>query len=324
MTSTTTSTTTNPIRLLGGLLGTVLLPPRRPLTPLLPRTHPAPLPARHDPNPRRLPRAESLSLLTRATNGDLPALTKVLQHTYGRAGHRRHTLLNTFLTEQRAHDDAEPAHCRIPGSAPRPRARRHKSHAVAGALAPAKPHDAPPTASEDSVCAYSAGECVPETDVGVAGRRHEEEMVGGYDGEDIAAAAGGGVESVAGFGDGGGGVGGCAEEEDTGWREGGGGGLLSVEYLKSPIRHAHSKNLGLCTTARWDEELRDWVYTWGGTKIAANMGEPKKLAQRDLSLFEGIEGLDRAHVKAKKRTPSKKKVISQEDIDSRETVSSND
>lgn len=125
-------------------------------------------------------------------------------------------------------------------------------------------------------------------------------------------------------------------------------GLLSVEYLKSPIRHAHSKVRKaeidqrewhdltpkymqrmyakiweLCPKAHWDEEVRDWVYTWGGTRIAANRPEPKKVAQRDLSLFEGIEDLDGAHVKGKKKTPAKGRVIPQEEIDTREPVPTN-
>ena len=122
----------------------------------------------------------------------------------------------------------------------------------------------------------------------------------------------------------------------------GGEGLLSVEYLKAPIRHAHSKVRKeeidqrdrhkltprymqrmyakiweLCPKARWDEELRDWVYTWGGTKIAADKLEAKKVLQRDLSLFEGIEDLDIPHVKGKKTSPSKRKPIV-EDIDARD------
>lgn len=121
------------------------------------------------------------------------------------------------------------------------------------------------------------------------------------------------------------------------------GGLLSVEYLKAPIRHAHSKVRKseidqrdwheltpkymqrmyakiwqLCPKARWDEELRDWVYTWGGTKTAANRAEPKKVVQRDLSLFEGIENLGKAPVRAKKRVPAKGKVIPEDDINIRE------
>ncbi|KFY95890.1 hypothetical protein V500_02620 [Pseudogymnoascus sp. VKM F-4518 (FW-2643)] len=311
---------------------------------------------------------KALSLLTRATNGDLPALTKVLRHTYGRTGHRRHTLLNTFLSEQSTHSDAEPP------TATSPAVRRvleppKEVAPVGGVMVPAKPHDAPPTAFErllaDQILRYPARSpraqlkkayapiplenvfmrpTPPKREEGLRKRWLAETMnrilpplpEDEWDRlRDLATRAveWEGVPKRR------------TQAKEVGKEEAGG--LLSVEYLKAPIRHAHSKVRKaeidqrdwheltpkymqrmyakvweLCPKARWDEELRDWVYTWGGTNIAANRAEPKKVAQRDLSLFGGIEELDSAHVKAKKRSPAKGKVIPQEDIDVRKSVPS--
>ncbi|ELR02091.1 hypothetical protein VC83_06629 [Pseudogymnoascus destructans] len=369
MTTTTTTTTTNLTHLLRALLRACSYLPDGPSrhyfhARILHRFRHVTTPTLGAYRARR-----ALSFLTRATNGDLPALTKVLQHTYGRAGQRRHTLLNTLLSKFSIHDDAEqptavsPAVQRVlvPPTEVAPRG---------GAMVPAKPHDAPPTVFErllaDQILQYPprsnrsqlkmAYAPIPLENVFLrptAAKREarlrkrwltdtmerilpplpEEEW------DKLRGLATGVVEWE----------GAPKRRARVGLEEEGGGRLLSVEYLKAPIRHAHSKVRKveidqrdrheltpkymqrmyakiweLCPKARWDEELRDWVYTWGGTKIAANRGEPKKVAQRDLSLFEGIEDLDKGHVNAKKRNPAKGKVIPQEDIDSREAVPSND
>ncbi|OBT43195.1 hypothetical protein VE00_06432 [Pseudogymnoascus sp. WSF 3629] len=366
--TTTTTTTTNPTHLLRALLRACSYLPDGPSrhyfhAHILHRFRHVTTPTLGAYRARK-----ALSLLTRATNGDLPALTKVLQHTYGRAGHRRHTLLNTFLTEQRAHDDAEPP------TAISPAVRRvlvppTEVAPMGGAFVPAKPHDAPPTAFErllaDQILRYPAKSnrtqlkmayapiplenvflrpTTPKREEGLRKRWLADTMerilppLPEEEWDRLRDLAMGVVEWE-----------GAPKRRTRVGGEEGGCGLLSVEYLKSPIRHAHSKVRKaeidqrdwheltpkymqrmyakiweLCPKARWDEELRDWVYTWGGTKIAGNKAEPKKVSQRDLSLFEGIEDLERAHVNAKKRTPSKGKVIPQEEIDSRETVPSSD
>jgi hypothetical protein len=292
----------------------------------------------------------------------MPALTKVLQHAYGRAGHRRHTLLNAHLSEQDSHSDAEPP------TAISPAVRRTTTPPKTvtpngGGSVPAKPHNAPPTAFErflaDQILRYPANSTrtrlktvyapIPLENVFLrpTSRKREENMRKRWlvetkdkilpplpeeEWNRLRDLVTGAVEWEG------------APKRRTRAREAekeGGGGLLSVEYLKAPIRHAHSKVLKAqiekrdwheltpsymrrmygriweqCPKARWDEELRDWVYTWGGTKIAADKGVPRTIARRDLCLFEGIEELPEAHVKGKKiRSPSKK--VTAEDMEAR-------
>ncbi|KFY91485.1 hypothetical protein V498_05442 [Pseudogymnoascus sp. VKM F-4517 (FW-2822)] len=357
---------------------------------------------------------KALSLLTRATNGDVPALTKVLHHTYGRAGHRRHTLLNALLSEHNIHSDAEAPTAISPAVRQILKPPTEVAN-LGGIPVPAKPHDAPPTSFErllaDQILRYPASS--PRTQLKKAyapiplenvflrptGPKREEGLRKRWLAETmdkilpplpeeewnrLRGLATGVVEwegapkrrtpvgKVAKEADGGllsveylkapishahskvrkseidqrnwherTPVGKVAKEAD--------GGLLSVEYLKTPISHAHSKVRKsdidqrnwhrltpkymqrmyakiweLCPKSRWDEELRDWVYTWGGTKIAANRAEPKKVAQRDLSLFEGIEDLGKTHVRARKRVAARGKVIPEDDINVRESSPSND
>ncbi|KAL5352036.1 hypothetical protein ACLOAV_001979 [Pseudogymnoascus australis] len=313
---------------------------------------------------------KALSLLTRATNGDVPALTKVLHHTYGRAGHRRHTLLNAHLSEHNIHSDTEAPTAISPAVRQILKPPTEVAN-LGGIPVPAKPHDATPTSFErllaDQILRYPASS--PRTQLKKAyapiplenvflrptGPKREEGLRKRWLAEtmdkilpplpeeewnrlrDLAT----GVVEWEGVPKRRTPVGKVVKEED--------GGLLSVEYLKSPISHAHSKVRkseieqrnwheltpkymqrmyakiwGLCPKSRWDEELRDWVYTWGGTKIAANRAEPKKVAQRDLSLFDGIEDLSKTHVRGRKRVVARGKVIPEDDINIRESVPSND
>ncbi|OBT65842.1 hypothetical protein VE03_05473 [Pseudogymnoascus sp. 23342-1-I1] len=369
MASTTTTTTTNPTHLLRALLRACSYLPDGPSRQyfhghILHRFRHVTAPTLGAYRARK-----ALSLLTRATNGDFPALTKVLHHTYGRAGHRRHTLLNALLSEHSIHSDAEPP------TAISPAVRRvleppTEVRTFGGSLVPAKLNHASPGAFErllaDQILRYPASSNraqlknvyapIPLENIFLrpTGPKREEGMRKRWLAEtmdrilpplpeeewdrlrDLAM----GVEEWEGAPKRRMPVGNVGKE--------GSGGLLSVEYLKAPIRHAHSKVRKaeidqrdqheltpkymrrlyakiweLCPKARWDEELRDWVYTWGGTKIAANKAERKEVAQRDLSLFEGIEGLDRPHGKQGKRSPAKGKTIPQEDIDTREPVPSN-
>ncbi|KFY26761.1 hypothetical protein V493_03901 [Pseudogymnoascus sp. VKM F-4281 (FW-2241)] len=311
---------------------------------------------------------KALSLLTRATNGDISALTKVLHHTYGRAGHRRHTLLNTLLSEHSIHSDAEPP------TAISPAVRRVLKPPTevaprGGAFIPAKPHDAPPTAFErllaDQILRYPSTSnrtqlrkvyapiplenaflrpTSPKREAGLRKRWLADTMdkilppLPEDEWNLLRDLAMGVVEWE----------GAPKRRTRTGEVEKEGDGrLLSVEYLKAPIRHAHSKVRKaeidqrdwheltpnymqrmyakiweLCPKARWDEELRDWVYTWGGTKIVANRAEQKKATQRDLSLFEGVEDLYKAHEKPRRGSLTRK-VIPQEDIDVREPTPGN-
>ncbi|KFY13865.1 hypothetical protein V492_03007 [Pseudogymnoascus sp. VKM F-4246] len=313
---------------------------------------------------------KALSLLTRATNGDYLALSKVLYNTYGRAGHRRQTLLNNFLSEQSIHSDAGPPTAIAPAVSrllvPPKTVNRH-----GGQELPAKPHDAPPTAFERFL-ADQILRTPPNSNLGklkktvyapiplenVFLRPTTQKRAEGIRKKWLAATkervlpplpeeewdrlrdlATGAVEWD----------GAPKRRTRVEVDEGEGRGLLSVEYLKAPIRHAHSKVRKaeidqrewheltakfmqrmyakiweLCPKAHWDEELRDWVYAWGGTRIAANKPPPKNVAQRDLSLFEGIEGLESARPTQKKRSPAKQRGISPKEIDIREAVPSNE
>lgn len=110
------------------------------------------------------------------------------------------------------------------------------------------------------------------------------------------------------------------------------GSLLTAEYLKTPITHAHAKVKdaeilsrgrheltpkfmkrlyaelwSLSPKMEWDLEKRDWVYTWGGSRSAASRGEVGRLVQRDLQLFEGIERLEEK--KEKKGKKGKKPIF---------------
>ncbi|OBT45172.1 hypothetical protein VE00_04280 [Pseudogymnoascus sp. WSF 3629] len=81
------------------------------------------------------------------------------QHTYGRAGHRRHILLNALLSEHSSRSDTEPPTAISPAVL-RALVPLKEVAPLGGAMVPAKPHDAPPTAFErllaDQILHYPA------------------------------------------------------------------------------------------------------------------------------------------------------------------------